>query len=106
MPAACDWHASSKWQDIRLLRDSFRRGSEKATVAACSPALIHGAFFNRRAERSSTSAGGVGNGYFAFKAGDAGSNPALSASSGRLVAKDALFRTVCSPAHKPSVNSD
>jgi len=49
---------------------------------------------------TSTSAGGVGSGYFACKAGDAGSNPALSASSGRLVAQDASCSApACSPAH-------
>ena len=33
-------------------------------------------------------AGGAGNGYFASGAGNAGSNPALGESPGRLVAQD------------------
>ena len=43
-------------------------------------------FFANAISLKSTLAGGVGSGYFACYAGDAGSNPALSASSGRLVA--------------------
>jgi hypothetical protein len=71
-------------EDIRYLNDSFKWINEKDTVAACSPAATSTDAFNRNEKL----AGGVDRGYFALNAGNAGSNPALGASSSRLMGKD------------------
>lgn len=88
-PAACDWHASSKGRT-----SAFSPAQSIGPVRELLSPLVPRHLFQARAscgapQCSFILAGGVGNGYFACNAGDAGSNPALSASSGRLVAKDA-----------------
>ena len=61
--------------DIRILEDSISRVFEKATVAACSPAINEGAGY-LSLRFTTTLAGGVGCGYFVCRTGNAGSNPA------------------------------
>lgn len=72
------------------MQQSFR------TLFAYSPAQC---FTGLRGGCFSHLAGGVDTGYFALNAGDAGSNPALGASPGRLVAQDTSCSDIaCSPA--------
>ena len=100
--------ASGNWPGVHASHDLVPHLSNEMgapapfpeiTVATLSSTIPRGSCFLCAQGNFTNLAGGVGNGYFACKAGDAGSTPVLGESSGRLNGKTPLSVAACSPAN-------